>query len=57
MSGTGIAARAWVMTCAVPSLVKTAPNTLEATARKITTPAVIMVMTAAFFSTLNDSLP
>ena len=41
---------------AAPSLVKTAPNTLEATTRNSTMLEVTMVEIAAFFSAFSVSL-
>src|SRR5262245_1109196 len=53
MSGSGIATSVLVITVAVPSLVKTAPNTFEETASNRTMLDVTMVATAAFLSAAN----
>ena len=55
MSGSGRLTSVLVMTLAVPSLVKTAPNTFEDTARSSTMLEVTMVDIAAFLSAVNVS--
>src|SRR5262245_55979224 len=54
-SGSGIPTKVSVITLAVPSLVKTAPNTLEETASNSTMLDVTMVAMAAFLTAVKLS--